>query len=148
MCSTLLVILAVLIAVIYVLKKTNVASRAFIGPGSAMRIVERMYLGPKQSLIIIQAGKEKLLLGITGTTITFLSKLERESAPNEKKDICSGIINMPKNDNDESWICTPRRSAAKFIQKHLPTAFVKFKKMNALSEDCSKTVRGEKGVIS
>jgi flagellar biogenesis protein FliO len=41
-----------------------------------MEVVERMYLGPKKSILLIRIGHEFMLVGLAASQISFLSKVE------------------------------------------------------------------------
>ncbi|MBI5627598.1 MAG: flagellar biosynthetic protein FliO [Candidatus Rokubacteria bacterium] len=41
-----------------------------------IRVVSRSYLGPKESLCLVRVGKEHLLVGVTGSQISFLHRWE------------------------------------------------------------------------
>lgn len=41
-----------------------------------IRVVSRSYIGPKESLCLVRVGKEHLLVGVTGSQISFLHRWE------------------------------------------------------------------------
>lgn len=56
--------------------------RRWVGRGALaqrvdlIRVVSRSYLGPKESLCLVRVGKEHLLVGVTGSQISFLHRWE------------------------------------------------------------------------
>lgn len=55
--------------------------RGVLGQRSELiRVVSRSYLGPKESLCLVRVGKEHLLVGVTGSHISFLHKWEAEAS--------------------------------------------------------------------
>jgi len=46
------------------------------GRSELIRVVGRNYLGPKESLCVVKVGKDILLLGVTGSQISFLHRWE------------------------------------------------------------------------
>jgi len=80
MFSVLALILGALVLAVYLAKKAGIKTRSFLRT-KHMEIVDRLYVGPKQSLVLLKAGNEFLLLGISSSRISFLSGiggLERE----------------------------------------------------------------------
>ena len=76
------------------------AYRRFLQRGSLMglrgdliRVVTRSYLGPRESVCLIQVGKEVFLLGLTGNQITLLSRWDDLSAlgPRPESAVQSGF---------------------------------------------------------
>lgn len=68
-------VIGIVIALAALLKKLNIMQRPLMGGRKTIRILETAYLGPKQSLALVQAGHDVLLLGLTPQQITMLSKL-------------------------------------------------------------------------
>ena len=55
--------------------------RGVLGQRSELiRVVSRSYLGPKESLCLVRVGKEHLLVGVTGSHISFLHRWEAEAS--------------------------------------------------------------------
>ena len=57
---------------------------AAIATEDRLEIVGRSYLGPKESVCIVQVGTERFLLGVTAFRISLLGKLERARQAEEK----------------------------------------------------------------
>lgn len=76
MAAVLACIVGLLLAIAAALKKFNMLNRSLFGSQRTIRVLETAYLGPKQSLALVQAGRDVLLLGMTQQSITFLSKID------------------------------------------------------------------------
>jgi len=79
MVAVLACVIGLLLVVAAALKKFSLLQRPLLGARRSIRILETAYLGPKQSLALIQAGRDVLLIGLTQQTITLLTKIERAS---------------------------------------------------------------------
>ena len=76
MTAVLALIVGLLLAIAAALKRFHIMNRSPFGSHRSIRVLETTYLGPKQSLVLVQAGRDVLLLGMTQQSITFLSKIE------------------------------------------------------------------------
>jgi flagellar protein FliO/FliZ len=72
--SMILSLLAVLVAIVivaWILKKLQVGGSAVNG----LKVVTSLSLGSKERLVVVQVGKEQILLGVTGQQINLLDTL-------------------------------------------------------------------------
>jgi flagellar protein FliO/FliZ len=75
----LLVVLALMVAVLWVLRRVGLAPRA--GNAKLLRIVSQLSLGPRERVVIVEAGDRWLLLGVGTGGISRLGSLPKgESA--------------------------------------------------------------------
>ena len=86
--SVLALILALMLVVLYFVKKLNLQGKTFLGSQKHMEIVERLYIGPKNSVALVKVGSEFLMIGLSPNQITFLSKVE---SPKEFQHGASGF---------------------------------------------------------
>lgn len=68
---SLLVVVGLIFAVAYVMRRFNVTSVN----GGHMKVVASMMAGVKEKIMVIEVGGEQHLIGVTGQQITHLSKL-------------------------------------------------------------------------
>eukprot|EP01156_Anaeramoeba_ignava_P001994 Anaeramoba_ignava/a217287_100.p3 GENE.a217287_100~~a217287_100.p3 ORF type:complete len:198 (-),score=24.85 a217287_100:9-602(-) len=79
---TVTILFVLFFLVVYILKKrTNLNLSA----GDNIKIIERKYLGQKQSLITVQVENEKLLLGVTDHSINLIKILGNSTGETEDK---------------------------------------------------------------
>lgn len=69
-------ILAVILVIAYLLKKTRFVRNS----QGKLSIVNQLYLGPKQRVIVVKAKNRQIMLGVTQNQITYLTDLEDEKA--------------------------------------------------------------------
>jgi len=81
MVSVLACIIAVMLALAAVLKKMNIFRRPILGDKRFIQIIETVYFGPKQSIALVRAGNDFVLLGLSQQQISFLSKIDIGPAP-------------------------------------------------------------------
>ncbi|MBW7956330.1 MAG: flagellar biosynthetic protein FliO [Deltaproteobacteria bacterium] len=79
---TLFFLLGLFGAAMYALKRfarseSGSSSRAAVKP---VKVIASAFLGPKRNIAIVEVAGEMLVLGLTPTTITFLSKIEGKDA--------------------------------------------------------------------
>jgi flagellar biosynthetic protein FliO len=86
--SVLACILALMLVVLYFVKKLNLQGKSFLGSQKYMEIIERLYLGPKSSVALVKVGSEFLMIGLSPNQITFLSKV---TSPKEFKHGAPGV---------------------------------------------------------
>ncbi|ATG73204.1 flagellar biosynthetic protein FliO [Zobellella denitrificans] len=72
--SSLLVIAAIL-ALGWLLRKTRL--NATLGGNRRLRVVATLALGSRERVVVVQAGEEQFLLGVTAQQITQLGRLEQ-----------------------------------------------------------------------
>jgi len=75
MFSVLALILGVLVIAVYLAKKAGIRTRSFFRT-KHMEVVDRLYVGPKQSVVLLKVGRQSLLLGVSASTISFLSTVK------------------------------------------------------------------------
>ncbi len=83
--GSLLFVIAIIIGMAWLLKRMRVPA---FGQQKGLSIVRQLPVGTKERLMIVQAGEEQFLIGVTAQSIQMLSKLETpltqeelESAP-------------------------------------------------------------------
>lgn len=81
MFSVLAIILGALFLVLYFMKKMNFTQKAFLGSHKHIDIIDRLYLGPKKSVVLMKAGSDFVLIGLCSNQITFLSKIDNVQMP-------------------------------------------------------------------
>lgn len=73
-------ILAIILVVAYLLKKTR-----FVRNNSGkLVILNQLYLGPKQRVVIVKAKNRQIMLGVTQSQITYLTDLDDEKSEFDK----------------------------------------------------------------
>jgi len=77
MVLSLLMVLLVIFAAAFLLKKFNVVNK----PLSGMKIISSLPLGTKERLIVVQVADEQLLLGVTGQNVSLIKVLEQPLSP-------------------------------------------------------------------
>ena len=90
MFSSLLLVLGIILTLAFVVKRF-MGSR--LGPwrnASLVKVLSTTYLGPKKEIAIVEVGQQYLVLGITPTQISLLTRLEQapfsEKMPGKRKD--------------------------------------------------------------
>lgn len=78
MVLSLLVILALLGAAVWVLRRAGIAPR---GGGSQLRVVAQLPLGPRDRVVIVEAGERWWLLGVGSGGVTRLGTLPKGQLP-------------------------------------------------------------------
>jgi len=72
--AMLLIVLAVLIFVLYVVKRVMLLRRG-ASKNALIRVLSSLHLSPKERIEIIEVSGEKFLLGVTPVNINFLARL-------------------------------------------------------------------------
>ncbi|EPE37908.1 flagellar protein [Candidatus Photodesmus katoptron] len=72
--SSLLFIIICILFFAWLLKKTQLP---VIMNQKSLSIIQQLNIGTKEKIVIIQAGEEKFLVGITSQSIQLISKLEK-----------------------------------------------------------------------
>lgn len=75
------VILAVILAVAFLLKKTRFVRNS----QGKLVILNQLYLGPKQRVVIVKARNRQIMLGVTQNQITYLTDLDDEKNEFDKE---------------------------------------------------------------
>jgi flagellar protein FliO/FliZ len=73
MIISLLMVLALIIASAWILKKFNFANKSVSG----MQIISSLPLGHKEKLVVVQVAQEQLLLGVSGQQINLIKVLDK-----------------------------------------------------------------------
>lgn len=107
MFSALAIILGVLLLALYIAKKAGFKTRSFLGTRH-MEVVDRMYLGPKKSILLIRIGHDFLLIGLAASQISFLSKVEGPG----RKDVAQSKLESPIEQYDAESCAESGRQAA------------------------------------
>ena len=88
----LFIVLALIIIVLYILKKFMEKKGAIKGQ-SAISVLAAHYISPKEKLLLIDVLGEKMLIGVTPQAISFLYRIESNVAISIKKsDINEGFF--------------------------------------------------------
>ena len=73
MILSLLMVLALIVICAFVLKRFNLTQQGV----SQLKMVTSLSLGAKERVVVIQAGEQQLLLGVTAQQVTFIERLEK-----------------------------------------------------------------------
>lgn len=82
----LLVVLGVIIGLAALVRRLNMRLPGASGP---VKILHSISLGPKERLVIVEVGEEKLLLGVTAQTIQLLQTLPDDFKVKDKQQLQS-----------------------------------------------------------
>ncbi|MBI5491394.1 MAG: flagellar biosynthetic protein FliO [Deltaproteobacteria bacterium] len=66
-------------------------------PGAPIKVVTTSFLGQKKNLAVVEVAGEMLVLGVTPTSINFLTKIESSQAKEELKKLktrSGGLFNL------------------------------------------------------
>ncbi|AAZ28689.1 flagellar biosynthetic protein FliO [Colwellia psychrerythraea] len=88
MILSLLMVLALIIICAFVLKRFNLTQQGV----SQLKVVTSLSLGAKERVVVIQAGEQQLLLGVTAQQVTLIERLEKPLATQTMK-----ATELPKN---------------------------------------------------
>ncbi|MBI5756177.1 MAG: flagellar biosynthetic protein FliO [Nitrospirae bacterium] len=105
------IVLSLLFAAVFLFKKFFGGKIGLAGKGQQIRVITSTYLGPKKSIAVVDVAGERIVVGVTPTHITMLTRLrnddefkdllnERMTSPNNKPN------NKPNNEvelNDDLW---------------------------------------------
>jgi len=94
MILSLLLVLIVVIASAYVLKKFQGTTQNT----SHLKVVTSLHLGAKERIVVVQVGEKQLLLGVTATQISVLDTLEQplETGRNVSELFDNSVVSMLK----------------------------------------------------
>jgi flagellar protein FliO/FliZ len=73
MILSLLMVLALIVICAFVLKRFNLTQQGV----SQLKMVTSLSLGAKERVVVIQAGEQQLLLGVTAQQVTLIERLEK-----------------------------------------------------------------------
>ncbi len=80
MISMLALVVGIMLAITYLLKKVNIFGKSIIRSQKSLEVIETLYLGPKKNLALVRVGSECILVGITPNNISFLKDVENDYA--------------------------------------------------------------------
>ena len=78
MVTALGIVLSLLFAIVYLAKKYLGNRIGLTGQDQKIRVVTSTYLGPKKSIALVEVAGEKIVVGVTATHISMLTKVGRE----------------------------------------------------------------------
>ncbi len=78
MAVSLLLVLALIVGSVFFLKKITPYKGIISGAKNPVSVLSRIPLGQKQSLCLVRIADEILVIGLTGTTMSLLSKMKAE----------------------------------------------------------------------
>ncbi|KGJ91375.1 flagellar biosynthetic protein FliO [Colwellia psychrerythraea] len=81
MILSLLMVLALIVICAFVLKRFNLTQQGV----SQLKLVTSLSLGAKERVVVIQAGEQQLLLGVTAQQVTLIERLEAPLATQTMK---------------------------------------------------------------
>lgn len=82
---TLVFVLGLLGVALFVLRRymNGSAARPKQGSAAQVRVITSSFLGPKRNIAVVEVAGEMLVVGLTPTAITYLTKIERQDAIDE-----------------------------------------------------------------
>lgn len=78
MLSALVLVLALIPASMWLLKRLGAGSNA---PGAGMKVISQLTLGPRERLVVVEAGDRWLLLGVTASSVNRVGTLAKGELP-------------------------------------------------------------------
>ncbi|MCC6544145.1 MAG: flagellar biosynthetic protein FliO [Nitrospirae bacterium] len=105
MVTALGIVLSLLFAIVYLVKKYLGKKIGLSGQDQKIRVVTSTYLGPKKSIALVEIAGEKIVVGVTATHISMLTKLGKDEDFVEvlKEKINSEPTNERVELQDELW---------------------------------------------
>lgn len=95
---TLITVLGLMGLSLWAFRKTMGKDAALPGKktGAPIKVVTTSFLGQKKNLAVVEVAGEMLVLGVTPTSINFLTKIESSQAKEELKNLkkSSGLFNI------------------------------------------------------
>jgi len=82
--TSLLFVLALIVGGVYLLKKVPLYKRFAIGIKNPVSILSSISLGQKRSISVVRVADEILILGLTNTSISLLSKMKADEYCNSE----------------------------------------------------------------
>lgn len=80
--AMLLIVLAVLICVLYIMKRFLLFQKE-PGKEQLIKVVSSMHLSPKEKIQVIEISGERIVVGVTQSSINFLTRLRDGNERNE-----------------------------------------------------------------
>ena len=78
MLFALVLVLALIPASMWLLKRLGAGSNA---PGAGMKVISQLTLGPRERLVVVEAGDRWLLLGVTASSVNRVGTLAKGELP-------------------------------------------------------------------
>ena len=105
MVTALGIVLSLLFAAVYLVKKYLGKKIGFTGQEQKIRVLTTTYLGPKKSIALVEVAGERIVVGITATHISMLTKVGKEKGFDEvlKEQINPESTNERVELQDELW---------------------------------------------
>lgn len=90
MIMSLLMVLALILASAWLLRKFNFANKSISG----MKVIASLSLGHKEKLVVVEVGKEQLLLGVSSGQINLIKTLEQPLEVAMPADINQSLLQL------------------------------------------------------
>jgi flagellar protein FliO/FliZ len=90
MIMSLLMVLALILASAWLLRKFNLTNKSVSG----MRVIASLPLGHKEKLVVVELGKEQLLLGVSSGQINLIKTLEQPLNVSTPLDINQSLLQL------------------------------------------------------
>lgn len=90
MISALAVVLGLMIGAAWLLKRIGARTGMGIPEGQLIRVVSSSYIGPKNSIVIVDVLGELLVVGISGNQMTLLSSITDEGRVQKLREMRTG----------------------------------------------------------
>ena len=88
------IVLSLLFAAVFLFKKFFGGKIGLAGKGQQIRVITSTYLGPRKSIAVVDVAGERIVVGVTPTHITMLTRLRNDD---EFKDILNERMTSPNN---------------------------------------------------
>lgn len=95
MLAMLLIVLALLVSVLYAMKRGLLFGRGANG-NTIIKVLSSLHLTPKERIEVIEILGEKILLGITPSNISFLAKLSDSTGEKKEFDGKDSVLESGK----------------------------------------------------
>ncbi len=73
-----LLIIALIFATVFLLKRFVYNRKSISGPGKAIQVVNSTYVGSKKSLMLVEIAGRMLVISVTDTTMNLITELKKE----------------------------------------------------------------------
>ena len=88
------IVLSLLFAAVFLFKKFFGGKIGLAGKGQQIRVITSTYLGPRKSIAVVDVAGERIVVGVTPTHITMLTRLRNDD---EFKDLLNERMTSPNN---------------------------------------------------
>ncbi len=114
--STLLIVLALIIATVFVLRK-KYGIKTNLGRGKKrIQIIEHVSLGVKKSIVLVKAPGKHLLIGATNDKIGLISEIANEDVAETDKIISDDVDSKGKSISNSDFLSLMKKSYLKHKQ--------------------------------